>query len=458
MNKLDKQYQQLLQDIIDYGVEKKDRTGTGTKSIFGYTIRHKMSDGFPLLTTKKMAWKTMVTELLWFLRGDTNIKYLVDNNCHIWDGDAYKNYLKKHKDNLIGCTIVLSNGVSAEIIAQHNVNRNVLITDKGRINIEGDDTIKILNDTLTQEEFINKIKTDDEFAKKWGKLGPSYGKQWRSWTKFEDESIEHNEWYKSSESIDQISNLINDLKTNPDSRRLMVNAWNVSELDEMVLPPCHYGFQVYTRELSDEERLNWMKNNKSNVVLPMRDFNVEFSMDEWFRPYGVPKRAISLMFNMRSNDVPLGLPFNIASYALLLEIIGKIVNMVPDELIGNLGDCHIYLNQIEGVKEQIGRDYTLEERLSMVSEEIQKEFSSGIVNLPNFPNTPVWSDGGKMSCLDDFGVPRRTREPYPLPKLVMSNQVNFNEGIDEFLNSCLIMDFKIEGYQSHPTIKIPLSN
>jgi thymidylate synthase len=224
MNKLDKQYQDLLQSILDFGVEKKDRTGTGTKSIFGYTIRHKMSDGFPLLTTKKMAWKTMVTELLWFLRGDTNIKYLVDNNCHIWDGDAYKNYLKSHKDNLIGCTIVLSNGVSAEIIAQHNVNRNVLITDKGRINIEGDDTIKILNDTLTQEEFINKIKTDDEFAKRWGELGPIYGKQWRSWISDKDMD------YGTETSVDQIANLIKDLKTNPDSRRLMVNAWNVGDL------------------------------------------------------------------------------------------------------------------------------------------------------------------------------------------------------------------------------------
>ena len=189
MNRLDKQYQELLQTILDYGVEKKDRTGTGTKSIFGYTIRHKMSDGFPLLTTKKMAWKTMVTELLWFLRGDTNIKFLVDNNCHIWDGDAYKNYLKHHKDDLIGCTIVLSNGVSAEIIAQHNVNRNVLITTKGRINIEGDDTIKILNDTLTQEEFINKIKTDDKFAKKWGELGPVYGAGWRHWGGKSDDKL-----------------------------------------------------------------------------------------------------------------------------------------------------------------------------------------------------------------------------------------------------------------------------
>ena len=317
MNKLDKQYQDLLQSILDYGVEKKDRTGTGTKSIFGYTIRHKMSDGFPLLTTKKMAWKTMVTELLWFLRGDTNIKYLVDNNCHIWDGDAYKNYEKEF--------------------------------EKGS-HLEGTGLLWMAKES--KETFIYKIKTDDEFAKKWGELGPVYGKQWRRWTNTSKGWIKDS-WFERE--IDQIANLINNLKTNPDSRRLMVSAWDVGSIDQMVLPPCHYGFQVYTRELSDEERLNWMKNNKSNVVLPMRDFNVEFSMDEWFRPYGVPKRAISLMWNQRSCDVPLGIPMNIASYGLLLMMIADEVNMIPEELIGNLGDCHIYLNQMEGVKEQIGR-------------------------------------------------------------------------------------------------------
>jgi thymidylate synthase len=388
MNKLDKQYQDLLQSILDYGVEKQDRTGTGTKSIFGYTIRHKMSDGFPLLTTKKMAWKTMVTELLWFLRGDTNIKFLVENGCHIWDGDAYKNYLKKHKDNLIGCTIVLSNGVSAEIIAQHNVNRNVLITDKGRINIEGDDTIKILNDTLTQEEFINKIKTDDVFAKKWGELGPIYGKQWRSWEKW---YIDENKRYLTfTKKIDQIQNLINDLKTNPDSRRLMVNAWNVGELDQMVLPPCHYGFQVYTRELSNKERIILM-NKKLGVTdtLPQY-YNTDGEMDK----NNIPTRAISLMWNQRSVDTFLGLPFNIASYGLLLMMLANEVNMVPDELIGNLGDTHIYLNHIEQAKEQIGR------------------------------------------------------EPMELPT------VHVRDGI--FCSS--VNDVILENYQSHPSIKAPLSN
>jgi thymidylate synthase len=317
MNKLDKQYQQLLQDIIDFGVEKKDRTGTGTKSIFGYTIRHNMSEGFPLLTTKKMAWKTMVTELLWFLRGDTNIKYLVDNNCHIWDGDAYKNYCKTYPD--------------VEKTFQY----------------EGSN-IEVRK--MTQEEFINKIKTDDEFAKQWGELGSIYGKQWRSWEKW---YIDENQRYLTfTKKIDQIANLINDLKTNPDSRRLMVNAWNVGELDEMVLPPCHYGFQVYTRELSNKERIILM-NKKLGVTdtLPQY-YNTDGEMDK----NNIPTRAISLMWNQRSVDTFLGLPFNIASYGMLLLMIAKEVNMVPDQLIGSLGDVHLYLNHIEQAEEQIERE------------------------------------------------------------------------------------------------------
>jgi thymidylate synthase len=349
-----------------------------------------------------MAWKTMVTELLWFLRGDTNIKYLVDNNCHIWDGDAYKNYLKSHKDNLIGCTIVLSNGVSAEIIAQHNVNRNVLITDKGRINIEGDDTIKILNDTLTQEEFINKIKTDDEFAEIWGELGPIYGAQWRNW----GSEIPFGEAISSLDiGVDQISNLLNDLKTNPDSRRLMVSAWNVGELDQMILPPCHYGFQVYTRELSSDERYNLLsESEKKNFIIAMRPMmypddkydEVHYTIDNYYEH--IPKRAISLMWNQRSVDTGLGLSFNVASYSLLLMMIAKQINMVPDEVIGNLGDVHLYLNHIEPIKEQL------------------------------------------------------TREPYPLPTVKISDRV-VND-ISEYT----LDDITLENYQSHPTIKMPLSN
>jgi thymidylate synthase len=382
MNTLDKQYQDLLQDILDNGTPKSDRTGTGTISVFGRQIRHNMKDGFPLLTTKKMPFKTIVTELLWFLRGDTNIKYLVDNNCHIWDGDAYKNYERNYQPS--------------DLVENYS-----------------DDGERFLS-LMSQEEFINKIKTDDEFAKKWGELGPIYGKQWRSWETITKKwwndpeyqgygSDSRSGWEYNETQIDQIQNLINDLKTNPDSRRLMVNAWNVGELDQMVLPPCHYGFQVYTRELSYEERCDIFKPNTRNFRTEtnsyIKDLNIKIMND-----CKIPTRAISLMFNMRSNDVPLGLPFNIASYALLLEIIGKMVNMIPDELIINLGDAHIYKNQVDGVKEQL------------------------------------------------------TREPFELPKLVISNQINFNGSVNEFLNSCLITDFIVENYQSHPTIKIPLSN
>jgi thymidylate synthase len=279
MNNIDKAYQALLQDILDNGVKKEDRTGTGTLSVFGRQIRHKMSEGYPLITTKKMAFKTMVTELLWFLKGDTNIKYLVDNGCRIWDGDAYKNYVSK---------------VDVESIAESF-------------------GTEVRHHTM--EEFIERIKTDDEFAKQWGELGPIYGAQWRA---FDEE-----EWG----GIDQIQNLINDLKTNPDSRRLMVTAWNPSYQHQMVLPPCHYGFQVYTRPTTREEK----------IVNPGK------------------YRAISLMWNQRSVDTFLGLPFNIASYGLLLEMIAKEVDMMPDELIGNLGDVHLYSNHIEQAKEQITR-------------------------------------------------------------------------------------------------------
>jgi thymidylate synthase len=316
MNKLDKQYQQLLSDIIEFGVEKKDRTGTGTISEFGHQIRHKMSDGFPLLTTKKMAWKTMVTELLWFLRGDTNIKFLVDNNCHIWDGDAYKRFLNE--------TIK----VEPLEVKQRAIEQ-------------------LLNSKESKEEFINKIKTDDEFAKKWGELGPIYGKQWRSWEKW---YVDENQRYLTfTKKIDQIQNLINDLKTNPDSRRLMVNAWNVGELDQMVLPPCHYGFQVYTRELSWGER--------SDIYYKKYPVGTDdIKSDEYYDELHIPSRAISLMWNQRSVDTFLGLPFNIASYGMLLLMIAKEVNMVPDQLIGSLGDVHLYLNHIEQAEEQIERE------------------------------------------------------------------------------------------------------
>jgi thymidylate synthase len=343
-NNIDKQYQDLLKDILYHNNPKVDRTGTGTISVFGRQIRHKMSEGFPLLTTKKMPFKTMVTELLWFLKGDTNIKFLVDNGCNIWNGDAYKAYKTKY----------------------------------------GYDDI---DSPLSMGEFITKIKTDNKFAKENGELGPIYGKQWRRILMPFDMMV-----------IDQIQNLINDLKTNPDSRRLMVNAWNVGELGQMVLPPCHYGFQVYTRELSIEERLEIFIKSQN-----LKEYEGE--VQEIIDMNNIPKRAISLMWNQRSVDTFLGLPFNIASYALLLEIIAKEVNMVPDELIGNLGDVHLYSNHIDQAKLQIER-------------------------------TP-------------FELPKLKFNPIFLANLE-------HKGLDEAINGQV--NFELENYKSHPSIKAPLSN
>jgi thymidylate synthase len=311
MNRIEEQYRGLLGTLLENSIEKEDRTGTGTLSVFGRQIRHNMQDGFPLLTTKKMAVKTMMTELKWFLKGDTNIKYLVDNGCNIWNGDAYKKYYQAFPET----------------------------------------------EMLSQEQFINLIKTDDEFAKEWGELGPIYGKQWRSWkgdTWVEGNTDGTEGFYLQSETIDQIQNLINDLKTNPDSRRLMVSAWNVGELPTMALPPCHYGFQCYVRD----------------------------------------GKYLSLMWNQRSVDTFLGLPFNIASYAALLCLIAEEVNMIPDQLIGNLGDVHLYSNHVDQAMEQI------------------------------------------------------SREMYDLPTVSFKN-VNMLDG--EF-------DYEVHDYKYHPSIKAPLSN
>jgi thymidylate synthase len=296
MNSLDKQYLDLLDDILTSGTSKEDRTGTGTWSVFGRQIRHDMREGFPLLTTKKMAWKTMTKELLWFLSGDTNIKWLVENNCNIWNGDAYKAYLNKSA-------------------VKHQWERG--------------------GDVADMEMFLNVVQSEAEGD--FGELGPVYGKQWRDWN-----------------GNDQIKNLIKGLKENPDGRRHMVSAWNVSDLDQMVLPPCHYGFQCYVRD----------------------------------------GKYLSLMWNQRSVDTFLGLPFNIASYAALLCLIAEEVDMIPDQLIGNLGDVHLYSNHVDQAIEQLDR------------------------------------------------------EIYDLPTVEFSN-INILDG--EF-------DYEVKDYKYHPSIKAPLSN
>lgn len=262
MNKSEQQYLDLLVDIIENGTFKNDRTGTGTYSLFGRQIRFNLEEGFPLLTTKKVYLKGIIHELLWFLQGSSNIKYLVDNNVHIWDAWPYKFY----KNN----------------------------------------QLEIGKDPLSQDEFVQKIKNDTSFAEKWGELGPVYGVQWRRWKTPE------------GQEIDQINQLVNDIKSNPDSRRLIVNAWNVADIERMAqsgLPPCHTMFQFY-----------------------------------------VVDGKISCQLYQRSADVFLGVPFNIASYSLLLMMVAQVTGLIPHEFVHTFGDVHIYKNHIEQVKEQLSRE------------------------------------------------------------------------------------------------------
>ncbi len=351
---IEDQYLNLIDKILNEGQKKSDRTGTGTLSIFGSQIRHKMSDGFPLLTTKKMYLKGIVTELVWFLKGDSNIKFLLDNNCNIWNGDAYKKYKLD----------------------------NVFATDV---------------DYLTMNEFVEKIKTDDEFAKMYGNLGPVYGKQWRKWKTFRSDNPEAVKGVSDSvQYFDQIKGLIKQLKENPDSRRLMVNAWNVGDLEYMTLPPCHYSFQVYTRELNLDERID-MYNQEVNPMARSNDY-----FHEHMDFYGIPRRELSLMWNQRSVDTFLGLPFNIASYAMLLVMIADEVDMVPGELIGNLGDVHLYKNHLDQAKEQLSRD------------------------------------------------------PFELPDLKLKKWFDINDILEDKIQ---INEFyEMKNYECHPTIKAKLSN
>ncbi len=250
------QYQQFLQHILDKGTKKEDRTGTGTVSVFGYQMRFDLKEGFPLVTTKKLHLKSIVHELLWFIAGDTNIQYLCKNGCNIWNDWPYAKYQK-------------SNAYQGE----------------------------------TMKEFAAKIAVDDAFAKQYGELGPVYGYQWRHWPDG-----------KGGE-IDQLSNLIHNLKNNPDSRRHIISAWNVADIEDMTLPPCHSLFQFYVIE-----------------------------------------GKLSCQLYQRSADAFLGVPFNIASYALFTMMIAQVCNLKLGDFVHTFGDAHIYSNHIEQVQLQLSRD------------------------------------------------------------------------------------------------------
>jgi thymidylate synthase len=260
-------YLDLIERIKREGAKKTDRTGTGTLSLLGHQMRFDLSKGFPLLTTKKLPIKAIIHELLWFLRGDTNLKYLADNNVHIWDEWPYKAYLIKN---------------------------NISVPKTG--SDEWSTGIK---------EFVEKIKTDESFAKEYGNLGPIYGYQWRNWPA------------PNGEHIDQLKNVIEQIKKSPDSRRLIVSAWNVADIDEMAkagLPPCHCLFQFYVAE-----------------------------------------GKLSCQLYQRSCDTFLGVPFNIASYALLTMIIAQVTDLTPGEFVWTGGDTHLYLNHLEQADLQLSR-------------------------------------------------------------------------------------------------------
>lgn len=387
MNNVDKQYLDILKDIIDNGVWKNTRSGN-VKSVFGRTMRFNLNEGLPLLTTKKVFTKGIIYELLWFLKGDTNIKYLVDNNVHIWDDDAFRwfktldfKYLEREEpyydeeDNkthigvhgyykLDYCIFDLEDDIE-------NLYTIVLNNDiKNEISV----TIEDLKNT-TKEQFIDYVKKNawihrydiyqgrkvsDKKIYQFGDLGEIYGKQWRNY---------------GISGKDQITNIINTLKTNPDDRRMVLNAWNPDVLDNIALPACHMFATFWTRELTKEERIGiWFnKHNLNEEIFNNDKFESHSENYYLFKQYfhektitadelikkieneNIPTRELSCSFTMRSNDFCCGNPYNICQYAFLTYMFCEICNMKPGELIYIGNDVHIYENHIEQAEEQISR-------------------------------------------------------------------------------------------------------
>lgn len=328
MNNFDPQFKKLYQNILLNGEKKVDRTGVGTLSLFNPPqIRVNLQEGFPLLTLRKIHIKSIIHELLWFLGsydqkwfkfGKTNIRYLLDNNVTFWTEWCYKDFLTNS------------------------------------------------NQTISQKEFEILIQTDDDFALKWGDLGPVYPKQWQSF----------------NGKFNQIDDIINQLKTNPDSRRILVSAWNPEDMKIAKLPCCHMMFQFYTNVIPLQDRIKLLIDKKgTNYLL---DFNDNERWEDYLikslTENNIPERKISLMLYMRSNDTYLGLPYNVAEYSVLLHMISQVVNMIPNEFILNVGDSHLYLNSIEATNSLIERgSYNLP----------QLELNKDIKNIYDFRESDI---------------------------------------------------------------------
>lgn len=342
-----KQYLALMQDILDNGVVKKDRTGVGTLSVFGRQLRFDLKEGFPLVTTKKVHLKSIIHELLWFLNGDTNVKYLQENGVRIWNewsdeegnlGPVYGKQWREWRD--------------CKVVECHDVRRTQQLMQRGY-------------------KYIGNMKED----------GTTY--------------------LVYEKPHDQISKVIQQLREDPDSRRIIVSAWNVADLDDMALNPCHNYFQFYTTEMTLLERLDWYEVNEpekfaSAPLINHEDIDDEERLHEILDREGIPRRKLSCFYMMRSNDYLLGAPFNIASYALLTYMVAQQLNMVPDELVYSGVDVHLYSNHLEQAKLQL------------------------------------------------------TREPYPLPKLVIKRKP---DSIFEYKYE----DFELVDYQAHPHIAAPVA-
>ena len=353
MNKVDTEYFRIVNDILTNGRLKKNRTGVDTIGIFGAQAKYNVDlNAFPLLTTKKVHWPAIVHELLWFISGDTNIKYLVDNNVRIWNEWAYKKYqetcISKIPDNELESLSVPS-GMSLSDV-----------------------------DHLPMDMFIERIKNDVEFAKKWGELGEgTYGGMWRAFPYFDNsDPMCHNQktsdptapldvHYETSSGyacevghVDQLQKVINKLKTNPDDRRMIVSAWHPYWVDHCALPPCHCLFHFHTEELTLEERTKLLTEEQCKNDLDLTNsYGIRPSSDlELVKKYNIPTRRLNCLLYQRSNDFFLGVPFNIASYSLLTAMVAHVSNMVPGTFTHSHGDAHIYVNHLDQIKLQMSRE------------------------------------------------------------------------------------------------------